>query len=326
MKQIVLPSIKINWSKVAEGSYFAFLIAIALLALVNLSSRIPNKTPVKILSVVSGSMTPTIPIGSAIFVRPALEYARDDIVTYRLNNNYITHRVFYAGKYYLTKGDANKDVDRAEVLKEQIIGKVVFSVPYVGYLQESTKSLWGLLVFVYLPTIIVLVAESRMIFAEIKKMKLKKIGWQSIAAIFFVTFTFTGVTFSYYSGKADAFSASLTAIIPSLSPSPSPTTSASPTPSVTPSVSPSASPTPSLTPSPTASAVPCPTSGANNCGNGAGSSNTAVIENNSTTIINQNNSSSQNTNVQVNQNTGGSSSSSVQISVSSTSNIISTTQ
>lgn len=316
-------TINFNWPKIFEVFYFIFLIAIASFAIVNLTSRFSAKSPFKILSVVSGSMTPELKVGSAIFVQKASDYSRDEIITYQFKNNFVTHRVFYAGEYFLTKGDANKEVDQIQVQKDQIVGKVKFSLPYLGYLQESTKSLWGLVVFVYIPTLVVLIAESKLIIGQIRKIGVKEIPLGSLGTICIGIFVLSGISLAFYSKTSPVFSANLTSMqmspspSPSVSPSntisPSPTAlpSASPTifpsPTAYPSISPSILPTinPSATPSATPSSFPCPANGANNCGNGAGSNNTVIIDNNSSTIINQqNNSQIQNT-IIINSNTGG---------------------
>jgi len=312
-------TINFNWPKIFEVFYFIFLIAIASIAIVNLTSRLPSKSPFKILSVVSGSMTPELKVGSAIFVQKASDYSRNEIITYQFKNNFVTHRVFYAGEYFLTKGDANKEVDQVQVQKDQIVGKVKFSLPYLGYLQESTKSLWGLVAFVYIPTMVVLIAESKLIIGQIRKIGVKQIPLGSLGTICIGIFVLSGISLAFYSKTSPVFSANLTSMQESPSPSPSvspsntisPSTTALPTASPTISPSPTVSPsilptiTPSAIPSVTPSSFPCPSTGANNCGNGAGSNNSVIIENNSSIIINQHNSSQIKSTIKINSNTGG---------------------
>ena len=35
--------------------------------------------------------------------------------------------------YFITKGDNNRDVDAKEVTEDQLIGKVIFKIKYIGY-------------------------------------------------------------------------------------------------------------------------------------------------------------------------------------------------
>jgi signal peptidase I len=306
---------KLIVSRVAESGYFLFLLAIALLAIVNLTTRNFDKSPVKILSVVSGSMTPAIPVGSAIFVRSASMYYVNDVVTYRFDQNYVTHRIVFAGNYYLTKGDANQILDKENVKPSQIIGKVAFSVPYLGYLQESTKSIWGLIGFIYIPTLLIIVVETRAIILEIRRLGSPRIRLTPIIPAVLFAFILSGNSIAYYSAIVPAFSGTITtsSANPSPSSTPSPSGSATPTPSPTSSPSPTASPSPSAsaspsaspTASPTGTPTACPSGVIGNCGNGAGSNNTVIVENSSTTIIGQQNNTNVSNTVTVNSNTGG---------------------
>ena len=57
-----------------------------------------------------------------------------DIVTYQVGETRVTHRVIRKEhKGYVTKGDANNREDPTVVTADQIIGKVIFSLPCLGY-------------------------------------------------------------------------------------------------------------------------------------------------------------------------------------------------
>lgn len=63
---------------------------------------------------------------------------KDDIIYYRYDNKYITHRVyekeFVNGSYiFYTKGDNNEFVDNWEVYEDDIIGVVKFRIKYLGW-------------------------------------------------------------------------------------------------------------------------------------------------------------------------------------------------
>ncbi len=319
-------------TKIFEVLYVVFLLAIAGIAVINLASRNVDKSPLKILSIVSGSMSPSMPVGTAVFVREAPEYRVNDVVTYRLNNKFVTHRVVYANNdYYLTQGDANKNLDKLPVNRDQISGKVVFFLPYVGYLQESTKTWWGLIGLVYVPTLLIVIVESRSIMREFNRVGRKKINMQAIAPVGMSLFILSGISFAFYSTTIVAFSGDITSSFATTSPSPSPSGSEDPSPTVagtsapgptdTPGPSSSASASPSASPtvlptatasasaSPSSSGFPCGTGFIGNCGNGAGSNNTVIVGNNSSTVVNQQNNSQVNTTVTVNSNTGNNSSS-----------------
>jgi signal peptidase len=295
-------------SRVCEGGYFVFLLAISGLAILNLSARHEGVTPFKILSVVSGSMIPALPVGTAIVIQPFDHYYVDDVVTYKLNTSNITHRIVYAGAYFLTKGDANSEIDLQAVAQSQIVGKVIVAIPFVGYVQESTKTLWGLIGFVYIPSVLILITESRTVILEFSRLESRKkirLPVGSTGAIILGILALSSVTYAFYIGRFSVTLGSVTSSFHSPSPSVQPSPSDTPLPSPTPTAQPTPTPTPSIIP--TAAPSACPTSGAFNCGNASDSTNIVIVENSNTTTVNQQNNSSVSTSIIVNSNTGGNS-------------------
>ncbi len=111
-----------------------FLVAIAMIML---SLKIFGYTP---YAVISGSMEPTYGVGSLVFVKAtaAEDVRKGDVLTFIMNEDLTvaTHRVVDIssdGKYFYTKGDANKTVDPEPVYYKNLVGKVIFSVPLAGY-------------------------------------------------------------------------------------------------------------------------------------------------------------------------------------------------
>ena len=99
---------------------------------------VPKLFGINEFNVLTGSMTPTYPIGSLVFVQPKdpSTIRPGEVVTVIMNENLdmVTHRVTqnnYENKTLTTKGDANNSED-APSLYENVVGVVVFSVPYVG--------------------------------------------------------------------------------------------------------------------------------------------------------------------------------------------------
>lgn len=85
--------------------------------------------------VLSGSMEPALGTGGIVFTdKTKTEPEIGEIITYRLSDTLVTHRV--VGKQegsYVTKGDANPGEDAQPVDPGQILGTVVFFVPILGY-------------------------------------------------------------------------------------------------------------------------------------------------------------------------------------------------
>ena len=95
------------------------------------------------VAVYSGSMTPTLRIGSLAVDRPIA--ARDvrvgDVITFSdpyVKGRFVTHRVIQEiptkhGLAYRTKGDANPNRDPWTIRLHGKVGRVSFGVPFAGY-------------------------------------------------------------------------------------------------------------------------------------------------------------------------------------------------
>lgn len=106
------------------------------------------------LVVISGSMEPTIPVGSVILSRtvPATEVAVGDVVTVERPRNLglITHRVVsttaHGGSTDLVlRGDANK-VDDPEPYTVTTAGEYVWHIPELGHLAMLLQTRGGLII------------------------------------------------------------------------------------------------------------------------------------------------------------------------------------
>ncbi len=112
---------------------------------------------VQVYGVLTGSMEPAYPTGSLIYVKDvdAKDLRVNDVITFSLSPNVIaTHRIVELVPdeqnpsiiRYRTKGDANKDVDAALVGENNIIGKVMFAVPKMGYIANYIQHSPGIYV------------------------------------------------------------------------------------------------------------------------------------------------------------------------------------
>jgi len=150
---------------------------VVLLALLLAVSKLPIPGNYKVLTVLSGSMEPTIHTGAVVVIKPAGNYAIGDIVTFGetgKNKIPVTHRVkeiqVIEGKEaYITKGDANNDADSRQIAKDEIIGKVAFNIPFLGYILEFVKTPLGFSLVVILPAIVIIGDELFKIYKEFKK-------------------------------------------------------------------------------------------------------------------------------------------------------------
>lgn len=121
---------------------------------------------VRLYTVLSGSMEPTLHPGSVIFVLPASDYRVGDVVTRKAADSDVpvTHRI--TGKatadgrtVYRTKGDANDVADAEAVAPSDIIGAELVSVPWIGYAVNFAKTREGFLLVVIIPAVIIVYEE-----------------------------------------------------------------------------------------------------------------------------------------------------------------------
>jgi signal peptidase len=162
--------------KIGYGIFIAAIIALALLLIVSL---FPVSGNYKVKIVMSGSMEPSIHTGSIVVIKPESSYISGEVITFGKDTKKIiptTHRIVdiraQDGKYvYRVKGDANPTPDVNEVLQSEVIGKVIFTVPYVGFLLDFAKKPAGFTLLIILPAAVIIFEELQTIWAEIKKKK-----------------------------------------------------------------------------------------------------------------------------------------------------------
>ena len=103
----------------------------------------PNKSPdffgYKTFNIVSGSMEPALSINDIVIVKKCdiNRIQKDDIITFKIENEIITHRVINIKLenetlVFVTKGDSNEVTDIENVEYYQIEGKYVKKIPKLG--------------------------------------------------------------------------------------------------------------------------------------------------------------------------------------------------
>jgi signal peptidase len=148
---------------VLRGVFGTVVAAVVVLIMATL---LPQIVGMQSYVVYSGSMEPSIRTGDAVVVRPitAQELGVGDVITYRAPdkpNEFITHRIIEvrgttSELSYLTKGDANSTLDLDEVRADRVVGKVVYPVPFAGYLLHFSNTPAGRLLLVAVPAILLL--------------------------------------------------------------------------------------------------------------------------------------------------------------------------
>lgn len=104
-----------------------------------------NVLPYRVFVVQTGSMSPTYPSESAVFVK-VHEPQPGKPISYYQHNTVITHRWVgtNADGTLQTKGDANETVDPSSLNKADVIGGVVGGVAKLGYWIMYFKNPFGI--------------------------------------------------------------------------------------------------------------------------------------------------------------------------------------
>ena len=132
-----------------------------------------------LLTVLSGSMSPAMDPGDVIVISKvdSNEVKKGDIITFKEGENFVTHRVIEIKKEsdtkFITKGDANEDPDQRLVSSEEIKGKVVFTIPKMGYLGNFVRTPLGFILLILIPGLLIIFSEVNNILKISNKKKNK---------------------------------------------------------------------------------------------------------------------------------------------------------
>ncbi|MFP5115018.1 signal peptidase I SipW [Bacillaceae bacterium C204] len=143
----------------------------------------PQAFGYQLKTVLSGSMEPGIKTGSIIAVKPGgdmTRFKKGDVITFKSEDNVIvTHRIAKVIKTggqvsYQTKGDNNKTADLNPVLSNNVIAEYSgFTIPYLGYFADFTKSKIGGSLLLLLPGLVLLAYASISIWKTVSQLENK---------------------------------------------------------------------------------------------------------------------------------------------------------
>jgi len=128
---------------------------IGLIILACLPVAVPKLLGIQTYNVISGSMEPSISVGSIVYVKNAEfnELAEGDVIAFESGASVVTHRITSIdsqSKLITTKGDANDTEDFVPVAYVNVIGRVVAHVPFLGYLASWLSEITGKVIAVML--------------------------------------------------------------------------------------------------------------------------------------------------------------------------------
>ncbi len=159
---------------------FFALLTLGVLAMFIFPS-VPFAGHIEVKIVKSGSMEPTINTGGIVAIRESETYGLGDVITFTSQGADIptTHRIIAMEDIdgvtmITTKGDANEDADSALITQDAIIGKVLFDMPYAGFVLDFARQPMGFMLLIALPALLIVVDEIEKIWKEMQRLRVKR--------------------------------------------------------------------------------------------------------------------------------------------------------
>ena len=151
------------------GTTFALWCALGVLAGLIALVTVPRLVGMTPFTILSGSMTPALAVGDVVVdehIAPA-DARPGDIVTFpdrTRDGALVTHRVRSIRREggsvsFVTQGDANSITERWSAPADGRIGRVVLSVPKVGYPLQWARSREGRIGLIVVPALALLLLE-----------------------------------------------------------------------------------------------------------------------------------------------------------------------
>ncbi len=202
MKKIKSRFKKVNWKLLKNIVYWLLIAVLVVIAAVTAISALNIPGGIKLYTVQSSSMAPAIPAGSLVVSKPADDYYAGDVVTFKAEKDRLiknpkfttTHRIHDIKETdlgqieYVTKGDANDAPDSQPVAKDLVLGKTVFSIPFLGYPISFAKTRKGSIILIVIPATMIIYSEilnmrneAKRLIQERKKRKLSNVEKVEVA-------------------------------------------------------------------------------------------------------------------------------------------------
>ncbi len=160
--------------QIVRGAGWAALAAAAALALAIAGPLAFGDRPHTVLT---GSMEPTIAAGDVVIDEPISPTSAraGDVVTFRDpedQSRLITHRVRSIRRdgshlWFLTQGDANNSAEHWRISARGELGRVAYTVPWVGHVAVLTHTSLGLVLLVIVPLLLLGLDELKRIWRPV---------------------------------------------------------------------------------------------------------------------------------------------------------------
>jgi len=136
----------------------------------------------RIDTALSNSMNPALKAGGMVVTQPVdpTDIKVGDIINYGspIDGKMVTHRVVEIKEHspilFQTKGDANEDPDPYLVPAQNVVGRVCFYIPLLGYISQFVKTPPGFVCMLLIPGLIIIVMEMRNIWRILSEQQIEK--------------------------------------------------------------------------------------------------------------------------------------------------------
>lgn len=161
--------------------YGIFMLVLIMAAALFVVPSIPHFSNFQVKIVKSGSMEPYMMTGGIVVIRNATSYVEGEVITFTGHSSEIptTHRIIGTENvdgvtHFITKGDANEERDTETVTTDMILGKVFFTVPYVGFILDFARQPLGFFLLIGIPALLIVIDEVERIWREIQRLRSQK--------------------------------------------------------------------------------------------------------------------------------------------------------
>lgn len=169
--------------KIVEIIAIILIYNIILIIVSSINGKNFNILGYKAYIVTTDSMQPSINAGDIVIVKNGKKdkIRQGDVITFNQNDEVITHRVIKniteeSNVEYITKGDNNNTEDTFKVKYDDVIGKVIITIPYLGKIISilDNKIIILILLLVILIIIFIKIEKNEKLENRREKKKIEK--------------------------------------------------------------------------------------------------------------------------------------------------------
>lgn len=143
-----------------------YIVILILLAIIIVCAIGIKTSDLQFFIVLSGSMQPTFNVNDVVIVKTENinSVKEDDIITFKENNSYVTHRAVHIDNIdrvrITTKGDNNNVSDKNKVTSDNFVGICKYIVPNGGYILSFIQSPMGIITLCCIPIILISIGST----------------------------------------------------------------------------------------------------------------------------------------------------------------------